>query len=73
MQYLDGWELNGQVFPNIESVTQTDEKTEFCSDNKPTKSFVSSQNGALISYRITEVGKGFTILVEHRKHEHRKY
>ncbi|XP_016841774.1 corticotropin-releasing factor-binding protein isoform X2 [Nasonia vitripennis] len=68
VQYTDGWELNRQVFPITES--HPDPKvTEFCSNNPPgERTFVSSQNGALITFKIFEVDKGFTVKVEHQKH-----
>lgn len=68
VQYTDGWELNGQVFPTTES-NPDPKDTEFCSKNPPgERTFVSSQNGALITFRILEVGKGFTVKVEHQRH-----
>ncbi|XP_058797343.1 corticotropin-releasing factor-binding protein [Phymastichus coffea] len=70
VQYRDGWELKREVFPSEEGLSKySTEETEFCSDNKPLhKTFVSSQNGAQISYRIPHIGKGFTIFVDHKKH-----
>lgn len=60
MQFVDGWELNGQYFPGVQDHELSLDKRiiEFCNDNKhwPLKQFNrvyrSSQNAALLQYRI---------------------
>ncbi|XP_031829810.2 corticotropin releasing hormone binding protein isoform X1 [Nomia melanderi] len=67
---VDGWELNGEVFPS-----ETDHRlplkqriSEFCDKSIGVKrSFVSSQNVAVVRYRIPKPGKGFTILARFLK------
>lgn len=62
--FFDGWELQGDIFPGMDDHTLSmhDRYTTFC-DNKPKKLFVSSQNVALIQFRVPTVGEGFKVLV----------
>nr|XP_034190686.1 corticotropin-releasing factor-binding protein [Osmia lignaria] len=62
---VDGWELNGEVFPSEidHRLPLKQRSTEFCGKNVGMKrTFVSSQNVAVIQYRIPKAGKGFTLL-----------
>ncbi|XP_066590421.1 corticotropin-releasing factor-binding protein [Prorops nasuta] len=59
---VDGWELNGEFFPSEvdHELLLQERSTEFC-DVIPKKEFLSSQNAALIQYRIVTPGYGFTV------------
>lgn len=63
---LDGWELNGSVFPdtNDHELPMSYRVTEMCNERMPRKRrFISSQNAALIQYLIPSKGKGFSFRV----------
>lgn len=65
--------MNGQVFPSEldHPLPGNDRFAEFC--NKPVaRTFISSQNAALIQYRIPTKGNGFTVFVRHRKNPTRE-
>ncbi|ODN06056.1 Corticotropin-releasing factor-binding protein [Orchesella cincta] len=67
---VDGWELNGAVFPSYEDHEKSISSRfhDLCVDTKrhPIKRiFASSQNAALIQYRIPMFGQGFSVRVEH--------
>ncbi|XP_029165361.1 corticotropin-releasing factor-binding protein [Nylanderia fulva] len=69
---VDGWELNGELFPNEcdHSLPIKDRVTEFCGKNRwyhSKKIFTSSQNAALIQYRVPQRGKGFVVSVRYPK------
>lgn len=62
---VDGWELNGEVFPSEidHRLPLKQRSTEFCGKNIGMKrTFASSQNVAVIQHRIPKAGKGFTVL-----------
>ncbi|KZC08826.1 Corticotropin-releasing factor-binding protein [Dufourea novaeangliae] len=62
---VDGWELNGEVFPSEmdHRLPLQQRNAEFCGKNIGEKrTFVSSQNVAVIRYRIPKPGKGFTVV-----------
>ncbi|CAH0387862.1 unnamed protein product [Bemisia tabaci] len=61
VSFIDGWELNGQFFPSIEDHPKPLQSrfTEFCGQRKVKQVFQSSQNAALIQYRIPTRGNGF--------------
>ncbi|XP_034489398.1 corticotropin-releasing factor-binding protein-like, partial [Drosophila innubila] len=60
MAFVDGWELNGEYFPAVKDHHRVLEERvyEFCNNNKQwprfsnKKFFRSSQNAALLQYRI---------------------
>ncbi|XP_017874113.1 PREDICTED: corticotropin-releasing factor-binding protein [Drosophila arizonae] len=64
MAFVDGWELNGEYFPSIKDHHRLleDRVFEFCNNNKQwprfsnKKFFRSSQNAALLQYRIPTRG-----------------
>ncbi|ALC47633.1 CG15537 [Drosophila busckii] len=64
MAFVDGWELNGEYFPGVQDHHRTleDRVYEFCNNNKQwprisnKKFFRSSQNAALLQYRIPKHG-----------------
>lgn len=73
---VDGWELNGEVFPSEidHRLPLKQRSTEFCGKNIGMKrTFVSSQNVAVIQYRIPKAGKGFTVLARFIKNPRRKF
>jgi len=63
---FDGWELNGNVFPGEDdhSLDVDARSTLLCSGNSHKKVFVSSQNAALVSFKIPKQGQGFRISVK---------
>ncbi|EDV91426.1 corticotropin-releasing factor-binding protein [Drosophila grimshawi] len=64
MAFVDGWELNGEYFPGLKDHHRVleDRVYEFCNNNKQwprysnKKFFRSSQNAALLQYRIPTRG-----------------
>ncbi|KOC67915.1 Corticotropin-releasing factor-binding protein [Habropoda laboriosa] len=67
---VDGWELNGEVFPSEmdHRLPLKQRSSEFCGKNIGVKrTFTSSQNVAVIQYRIPKPGKGFTLLARFLK------
>lgn len=71
---MDGWELSGELFPSPSDhhLPLEQRVSEFCGP-RVNRIFLSSQNGALIQYRIPMKGKGFTVLVRHPENPERKY
>lgn len=62
---VDGWELNGELFPSETDhrLSLKQRNDEFCGKSmEMKKTFLSSQNVAVIRYRIPKPAKGFTIL-----------
>ncbi|XP_011297121.1 corticotropin-releasing factor-binding protein [Fopius arisanus] len=61
---VDGWELNGELFPSPTDhpIPLNERFDEFCGDYA-SKTYVSTQNAALIQYRIPMKGKGFSVFV----------
>lgn len=74
-QWVDGWELNGQFFPSPRDhpVPEDDRFTEICGSQKIKRVFISSQNAALLQYRVPMKGKGFSVIVRHVKNQNREY
>lgn len=78
-QVVDGWELNGAVFPSYEDHEKKPANRfhDICVESKQAlpvrRVFTSSQNGALIQYRIPAFGQGFSVRVEHIHNPRRKY
>nr|CAH7717882.1 unnamed protein product [Callosobruchus chinensis] len=62
---VDGWELNGEFFPSPEDHPRPmrTRLTELCGQKKIKKVFVSSQNVALIQYRMPARGSSFSFYV----------
>lgn len=69
VSFVDGWELNGQYFPGISDHPKPLENrfTEFCGTRKPKQVFKSSQNAALIQYKVPKKANGFSITVRFPK------
>ncbi|XP_076045443.1 corticotropin-releasing factor-binding protein [Oratosquilla oratoria] len=63
VSFVDGWELNGAVFPSEEDFPLEGRFHEFCGKLKK-KVFISSQNAAVIQYRVPKRGDGFKITVK---------
>ncbi|VVC40172.1 Hypothetical protein CINCED_3A011171 [Cinara cedri] len=63
--FVDGWELNGQLFPNEldHQLPIEDRFFEMCGSKKPKQVFKSSQNAALIQYRVPRRDSGFSFYV----------
>lgn len=68
VSFVDGWELNGEVFPSAaDHPLSLDERvSEFCG-RRVKKVFLSTQNAALIQYRIPHRGRGFSVMVRYPK------
>ncbi|XP_052814291.1 corticotropin-releasing factor-binding protein-like isoform X2 [Mya arenaria] len=65
--FFDGWELSQELFPSeIDHPVPFPERYQmFCSEQGiPKKVFVSSQNVAMLHYKVPEVGEGFKITVD---------
>lgn len=62
---LDGWETRGQIFPSAADhpLSMDERYNTFCGEKKPSRMFVSSQNVALIQYRIPKRGQGFRVVI----------
>ena len=65
---FDGWELNGNVFPGGEDhhLSLEDRSHPICSGHGSQHKFVSSQNAALVSFKIPTAGQGFKLRVTYR-------
>nr|CAH0110674.1 unnamed protein product [Daphnia galeata] len=66
---VDGWELNGEFFPSPEDHHLPLEqriKSE-CGSHQTSSRYLSSQNAALIQYRVPRLGQGFSLRVNYVK------
>lgn len=75
-QIIDGWELNGEVFPSESDhpLPIKERVNEFCGKNRwYKKTFKTSQNAALLQYRIPATGKGFVVSAKYPKNPRREY
>lgn len=72
---MDGWELNGQLFPNEQDHPKPiyDRFFEICGFKKPKQVFKSSQNAALIQFRVPRRGNGFSFYVTFVENPTRTY
>ncbi|KAH1021912.1 hypothetical protein HUJ04_011396, partial [Dendroctonus ponderosae] len=72
---VDGWELNGELFPSPEDHSKSLKSrfSEFCGQRKIKQTFISSQNVALIQYRMPARGTSFSFSVRYIKNLNRKY
>ncbi|KAF6206206.1 hypothetical protein GE061_017435 [Apolygus lucorum] len=63
--FVDGWELNGGYFPAVEDheLPLSERVNEFCGLTPPTRTFLSSQNAALLQYRVPKRSRGFSFKV----------
>ncbi|XP_060558615.1 corticotropin-releasing factor-binding protein-like [Ruditapes philippinarum] len=62
---LDGWELQGDLFPseNDHTLSLAERYHMYCGETRPKKIFISSQNVALIQFRLPNPGEGFKVFV----------
>ena len=70
---VDGWELNGEFFPSPEDHHLPLEqriKSE-CGSHQTSSRYLSSQNAALIQYRVPRLGQGFSLRVNYVKNPQR--
>ncbi|XP_073972433.1 corticotropin-releasing factor-binding protein isoform X2 [Rhodnius prolixus] len=69
VSFVDGWELNGGYLPGLmeHNLPLKDRITEFCGLTAPTRVFTSTQNAAMIQYRIPKRGRGFSFKVNFLK------
>ncbi|XP_051847920.1 corticotropin-releasing factor-binding protein [Antechinus flavipes] len=65
LKVFDGWILKGEKFPSSQDhpLPMSDRYIDFC-ENGNIRSFSSSQNVAMIFFRIHEIGNGFTITIK---------
>lgn len=66
VSFVDGWELNGEFFPSPQDHPKRlgDRFTEICGAKRKVKqAFVSSQNAALVQYRMPIRGSSFSFSV----------
>ena len=61
---FDGWELNGKVFPGQEDhQLSLDQRSNPHCSGRGFQPFLSSQNAALVSFKIPTPGQGFKLRV----------
>jgi hypothetical protein len=74
VSFVDGWELNGEFFPSAADhpLPMNSRFTEFCGKRKIKQIFKSSQNVALIQYRMPAKGTSFGFSVRFIKNPTRK-
>lgn len=78
-QFVDGWELNGEYFPGVHDhpLSLEERVSEFCVEDrrypyrKNKRMFRSSQNAALLQYRIPKQGS-FMVSVKFHSNPDRK-
>lgn len=72
---VDGWELNGEVFPNPDDHPRALKSrfNEYCGKRKIRQTFLSSQNVALIQHRMPLRGSSFSFTVKFLRNPTRKY
>ncbi|XP_027719337.1 corticotropin-releasing factor-binding protein isoform X2 [Vombatus ursinus] len=65
LKVFDGWILKGEKFPSSQDhpLPMSDRYIDFCKSGN-IRSFSSSQNVAMIFFRIHETGNGFTITIK---------
>ncbi|CAH0559014.1 unnamed protein product [Brassicogethes aeneus] len=64
---VDGWELNGEFFPTFDDNRIKPRETTICGQRKIKTRFLSSQNAALIQYRMPARGTSFSFSVKFYK------
>lgn len=65
-QMFDGWVLKGEKFPSRQDhqLPLHQRYTDYCSSTGPGAASRSSQNVAMIFYRIHSLDRGFTLAVK---------
>lgn len=74
-QLVDGWELQGELFPSPEEAEgglDAQYKT-FCGAAAPPTLFTSSQNVALVQFRVPRAGQGFRVRVRFLRNPEREW
>lgn len=72
-QVVDGWELNGEYFPSPEDHPLPLEQrvVSECGSRQVKSRYLSSQNAALVQYRVPRMGQGFSMRVSFVKNPQR--
>lgn len=64
LSVVDGWELNGQFFPGLDSNHERKKRyQEYCGSVQPVGTMKTSQNVGLVEFRIPQKGEGFRVRV----------
>lgn len=63
---FDGWILKGEKFPSSQDhpLPTTERYIDFCDSGLSRRSIRSSQNVAMIFFRVHEPGNGFTLTIK---------
>ena len=74
LQFVDGWEAQGQFFPSeFDSPMTMDQRyLTYCGDHKPKRVIMASQNVALLQFRVPHKGHGFRFSLKFVPSERRK-
>ncbi|XP_055454398.1 corticotropin-releasing factor-binding protein isoform X2 [Psammomys obesus] len=66
LKVFDGWILKGEKFPSSQDypLPTTKRYTDFCENGLTGRSIRSSQNVAMVFFRVHEPGNGFTLTVK---------
>jgi len=64
---LDGWELNGNILPSVDDHQLPLDKrfVEFCGSQRKKIQIISTQNNAMVQYKIKKPGQRFLVFVEY--------
>jgi len=64
---VDGWEMNGEYFPSPQDhhLSLDERIVSDCGSGRLKSHFISSQNAALVQYRVPKHGQGFSIRVRY--------
>lgn len=78
LQVVDGWELNGQFFPSADDhqLPVHNRYEAFCNSQKTPKKrvvYASSQNVAMLQFRMPKAGNWFQVSVRFVRNSQRKY
>ncbi|EDM10099.1 corticotropin releasing hormone binding protein [Rattus norvegicus] len=66
LKVFDGWILKGEKFPSSQDhpLPTRERYTDFCESGLTRRSVTSSQNVAMVFFRVHEPGNGFTITIK---------
>lgn len=75
LQFVDGWELNGQFFPSADDHPKplSQRYREFCGQRRVKQVLQSSQNAAVVQYRLPHRGNGFSFTARFPRNAWREY
>ncbi|XP_078252888.1 corticotropin-releasing factor-binding protein [Rhinoraja longicauda] len=67
LKVFDGWMLKGDVFPSImdHALPISERYVDFCQGSNLSPTIRSSQNVAMIVFRIHKIGNGFSLTIRH--------